>query len=164
MQNNITSLPAHLSQIEFTAMQSGRSAPPVQDRYKQQYSVLTCVRVKSQQLSSVVSGSNSLIAAALCIESLQSLLPAQGRQAGCRQPVTPCLPVTQAMPEQSANLCFQYNHLQRHKQHHVVLMSKKIARVCPSLALMLDFDFNADAGCWTAPTVDFKTICFAGGV
>ena len=33
MQNNITSLPAHLSQIEFTAVQSGRSAPQVQDKY-----------------------------------------------------------------------------------------------------------------------------------
>ena len=48
----------------------------------------------------------------------------------------------------------------------VVLLSQKIARVCPSLALTLDFDFDfdADADCWTAPAVDFKTLCFAGGV
>lgn len=58
----------------------------------------------------------------------------------------------QAKPDKSANLWFQFKHLQRHKQQYVLLVFKTPARVSPSLVLTLDFD--ADTDCWTTPAVD----------
>ena len=56
--------------------------------------------------------------------------------------------------------------MQRHKQHHVVLVWKKLARYCPSLALTLDFDFDfdidvdADADADCASTLSGKHMLF----
>ena len=65
--------------------------------------------------------------------------------------------VTKTEPGKPANLHLHCNHLQRLTQHSTVPVTKQFA-----LPLPLDFDFDAD--CWTAPAVDFESICFPGEV
>lgn len=56
--------------------------------------------------------------------------------------------------------------MQRLAQRSAVPAPKKLQGF--ALPLPLDFDFDADADadadCWTAPAVDFESICFSGEV
>ena len=74
------------------------------------------------------------------------------------------LPVTKTEPGKPANLGLQCNHLQGLTQHSTVPVPKKLREFALPLPLDFDFDADADADCWTAPAVDFESICFSGEV
>ena len=54
--------------------------------------------------------------------------------------------------------------MQRLTQHSTEPVTKKLQEFALPLPLDFDFDADADADCWTAPAVDFESICFSGEV